>query len=301
MDKNKTGRLIRRKRKEMGLSGEQLAELLGVTNQAVNSWETGNRYTDPSSQVMIYKHLGLNPVELLTGLEMYDDDLKKRISYYMSRIDENVLVAGMGTDEDGNEIYIDLSGYEIYIPNNDVNQPGKFVSYLEYHNVLPPEKPNLPEPLPVKEYDPTKIYINHRHSIFVIPVEILEAVGKPLYFDVKQNVEKGIIALQFTDDPQSVFDIPEKVYNGKWKGIHVFGDEFAKQLCEEMGIRRRMDPVEIEPEYLEKSHALLLHLDKANVVNVTIDHSKYLLPQWQYDVMCEEDEEPEDDEWEEEE
>lgn len=69
MDLNKTGRLISKKRKALNLTLGQLSEMLGVTPQAVHLWESGQRYPDASSQIMIHKVLGLNPVELITGLE----------------------------------------------------------------------------------------------------------------------------------------------------------------------------------------------------------------------------------------
>ena len=99
----KTGRLIFKKRKAMNLTQGQLSEKLYVTPQAVHFWESGKRYPDADSQVMIHKVLGLNPVELLLGLEMFDESLKKGVDSYMKRIDEEVFVAGMVEDEDGNE------------------------------------------------------------------------------------------------------------------------------------------------------------------------------------------------------
>ena len=73
MDLGKTGRLISKKRKALNLTLGQLSEKLGVTPQAVHLWESGKRYPDASSQVMIHKILNLNPVELISGLEMFDD------------------------------------------------------------------------------------------------------------------------------------------------------------------------------------------------------------------------------------
>ena len=90
MDYSKTGRLIAKKRKDRDYTLEDLSKLLGVSPQAISLWENGKRYPDPSSQVMLFKVLGLNPVELIAGLEMFEDELKAGISNYMNRIDEKV-------------------------------------------------------------------------------------------------------------------------------------------------------------------------------------------------------------------
>lgn len=41
MDNQKIGAFIAARRKEMGLTQQQLAERLGVTNKAVSKWESG--------------------------------------------------------------------------------------------------------------------------------------------------------------------------------------------------------------------------------------------------------------------
>ncbi len=70
---------------------------------------------------MLFKILGLDPIELLIGLEMFDDDLKAGIAKYVKRIDENVFVAGIARDEDGNEFYLDLSQYDVVTLDKDGN------------------------------------------------------------------------------------------------------------------------------------------------------------------------------------
>ena len=46
MDKAKTGTFIREQRMALGLTQQQLADQLHVTNKAVSRWETGNAYPD---------------------------------------------------------------------------------------------------------------------------------------------------------------------------------------------------------------------------------------------------------------
>lgn len=71
MDYKKTGRLIAKRRNEMNMTLRQLSELLLVSPQAVSAWEKGNRYPNPSSQVMIEKVMGLNPVELSLRIQPF--------------------------------------------------------------------------------------------------------------------------------------------------------------------------------------------------------------------------------------
>ena len=42
----KINQIIREKRKELSLTQEQIAELLGVSTPAVNKWEKGSTYPD---------------------------------------------------------------------------------------------------------------------------------------------------------------------------------------------------------------------------------------------------------------
>lgn len=140
MDIRKTGRLISKKRKALELTQEQLSTQLHVTPQAISLWETGQRYPDPAAQVMLFKVLGLNPVELLIGLEMFDDDLKAQIAQYMNRIDGEVVLSGMATDEAGNEFPFDLSAFSIVTTDGEGEPTGKWVPLPEYYNVEPDQK-----------------------------------------------------------------------------------------------------------------------------------------------------------------
>ena len=288
MDYLKTGRLIAKKRKVQNYTLEELSKLLGVSPQAISLWENGQRYPDPSSQIMLFKVLGLNPVELIAGLEMFEDDLKAGISTYMNRIDEKVFTAGMVTDEDGNQFYLDLTGYDVVTVDRDGNLTDKWIPFADYYNIARPPKPNT-EKIPASKYDPAMIYMNHADCILTIPVEILENAGKPLYFIILWDHDHCRLGIHFTDElTEDGFDIPRKVYNGRWKGIHVLGNEFGRMICKEMGIRRRMDLMEISPEYNQKNRMLILDLERAVPSNAALTYSDYLLPQLQYEEMRDE-------------
>lgn len=290
MDLKKTGRLISKKRKALNLTLGQLSEKLGVTPQAVHLWETGHRFPDVSSQIMIHKVLNLNPVELILGLEMFDDDLKNTISSYMNRIDEEVFVAGMVQDEDGNDEYFDLSDYMIPLTDKDGRLTDKWIPYTDYYNVESPrEKLYNISDAPRTPYDPTKIYLNHGHCILTIPVEILEKLGKPLYFRIGRKNE--YLSLIFESEmSENSFDIPEKVYNGKWKGIKVHGGEFGHSLCIEMGVRHYLDQLEITPIIDTKNSIVVMPLDEMKRSTADIVSARFLLPQWQYDELAIEEE-----------
>ena len=73
MDKEKTGQLITRLRKDKGLTQKQLAEALNVTDKAVSKWERGLSFPDISMLEPISELLGISIMELLAG-EQRDDD-----------------------------------------------------------------------------------------------------------------------------------------------------------------------------------------------------------------------------------
>ena len=298
MDLKKTGRLITRKRKELNLTQEQLSEKLFVTPQAVSLWENGRRFPDPAALVMIYRVLDLNPVELLTGHEMYDEEAKKGVARQMDRIDEDIFVAGTFVDKDGFEEYIDLSDGIMFLKDKDGNMSDRRVTYAEYYNVEKPKDKPEEEEIPRTEYDPGKIYLNFGMSIVVIPVELLRAIGSPLYFGIRWNEENmNLIIVAENERTENNFDIPERVYNGKWKGIRVFGGEFGVKLLKLMGIKKRRELLEVVPIVSPSQRAIGICLDEAKRSGTELNGPDYLLPQWQSDELARDDDEDiEDDE-----
>ena len=132
MDYSKTGHLIAKKRKDRNYTLEELSKLLRVSPQAISLWENGRRFPDPSSQIMLFKVLGLNPVELHAGLEMFEDDLKAGIANYMNRIDENIyFTAGTVTDEDGNDIMVYHARTETKIEGDPLYNPNRHAMLMK--------------------------------------------------------------------------------------------------------------------------------------------------------------------------
>ena len=288
-DRNlKAGRLIAKKRKAMNLTLGQLSEMLYATPQAVHLWEAGKRYPDVASQEMILKVLGLNPLELFKGREIFDADFKNECTDFMNSSDEKVFVAGMMQDEDENEVYMDLSGFDVVLPDKDGNPSDKWIPFTDYYNVERPK--NNPHDTsdthktPKTPYDPSLIYLNHGHSILTIPVELLEELGKPLYFSIGRSNGNLLIIVEDEMNENS-FDIPPKVYEGQWKGIEVHGGEFGHALCVEMRVRHCLDLLEVEPEIHTKAKVAVIHLDEIKRSTADIKSSEFLLPQWQYDEL----------------
>ena len=67
MDLDKIGKFIALNRKNKGLTQEQLAEKLGVTNKTVSRWETGKYMPDLSLLKPLSEELGITLNELLSG------------------------------------------------------------------------------------------------------------------------------------------------------------------------------------------------------------------------------------------
>lgn len=67
MNLDKIGKFIALNRKNKGLTQEQLAEKLGVTNKTVSRWETGKYMPDLSLLKQLSEELGITLNELLSG------------------------------------------------------------------------------------------------------------------------------------------------------------------------------------------------------------------------------------------
>ena len=70
MNQQKIGEFIKNKRKEKGLTQIELANKLGITNQAISKWERGKNCPDISLLKDLCKILDININELLSGKEL---------------------------------------------------------------------------------------------------------------------------------------------------------------------------------------------------------------------------------------
>ena len=135
-----------------------------------------------------------------------------------------------------------------------------------------------------------KVYLNSHLYIFVIPMDVLKAAGKPLFLSLYYKKDDRIIALvpesQKTKDN---FDIPEKIYSGKWKGLKFYGYDFGKTICRDQNWRYSNQQMEIQPTFT-KERGIVLHLDQAVMSDDVIIGSEYLLPVSQYKDFWKDDE-----------
>lgn len=70
MDKTKMGTFIKEQRMALGLTQQQLAEQLHVTNKAISRWETGNAYPDIALLDDLAAALSISVEELCRGERM---------------------------------------------------------------------------------------------------------------------------------------------------------------------------------------------------------------------------------------
>lgn len=73
MDNAKTGKLIAELRKKQGLTQQQLADKMNLSNKTISKWESGNGCPDLSNLPMLAETLGISVDELLKGELNYSD------------------------------------------------------------------------------------------------------------------------------------------------------------------------------------------------------------------------------------
>ena len=83
MDLNKISNFIKLKRKELGITQEELANKLFITEKAISRWETGRGTPDISLLIPLAKELKIDVSELLNGEEKRNNknDVEQIIEY----------------------------------------------------------------------------------------------------------------------------------------------------------------------------------------------------------------------------
>ena len=94
MDQKRIGAFIARCRKEKNLTQMQLAELLGITNQAVSKWENGRGMPDMSLLQPLCDVLGISLNELFSGEHISAEEYKGKAEENISRLFKEKQIAG---------------------------------------------------------------------------------------------------------------------------------------------------------------------------------------------------------------
>ena len=93
MDQIKIGKFITEKRKEQGLTQNQLAEKLGITDRAVSKWERGKSLPDASIMIDLCSILKITVNDLLCGevitMENYDEKTEKNLIEMVKQKEES--------------------------------------------------------------------------------------------------------------------------------------------------------------------------------------------------------------------
>ena len=76
MEQIKTGKCIAKKRKELNLTQEKLAERLGVSNKTISKWETGKCMPDYAVIKNLCEELKVSVSELMDGEEAEDKSVR---------------------------------------------------------------------------------------------------------------------------------------------------------------------------------------------------------------------------------
>ncbi len=80
MNNMKIGQFISEKRKALGLTQQELAEKLQITNKAVSKWETGDGMPDIQLLTPLANELGVSVDEILNGEEKQKEEIKSPLS-----------------------------------------------------------------------------------------------------------------------------------------------------------------------------------------------------------------------------
>lgn len=78
---NILGLKLKEYRKQKGMTQEELAELLGVSNKSVSKWELGDGYPNKKNMIKIAKTLDLSLENLMEEEQAVDNRLKESFSY----------------------------------------------------------------------------------------------------------------------------------------------------------------------------------------------------------------------------
>ena len=104
------GEVIKKNRKQKGMTQEEMATILGVTTPAVNKWERGNTLPDVALLAPIARLLSISTDELLS----YKDNLTdEEINQYLHMVQEDL------KNKDFNDVFLSVKKKIEEYPNSD--------------------------------------------------------------------------------------------------------------------------------------------------------------------------------------
>lgn len=86
MDQEKIGRFLSELRKEQGMTQQQLADTIGVSNKTISKWECGKGMPEISSITPLCQTLRINVNELLSGERLPEDGYSKKAEENMMNL-----------------------------------------------------------------------------------------------------------------------------------------------------------------------------------------------------------------------
>ena len=78
MNQQKTGAFLAARRKELGLTQQDLGEQLGVTNKTISRWETGAYLPDLATIPELCRILGISVNEFFLGETIPPEELREK-------------------------------------------------------------------------------------------------------------------------------------------------------------------------------------------------------------------------------
>ena len=96
MDNYITGAAIKRLRESNGMTQDELAQKIFVSNKTVSKWENGHGLPDISLMEPLAKALGISVIELFSGSEIRNQNKNfnmKKVQYYTCPVCSNVIQA----------------------------------------------------------------------------------------------------------------------------------------------------------------------------------------------------------------
>lgn len=90
MDSVKIGKYIAYKRKQKGMTQQELADILMMTNKAISKWETGGGIPDVSILKDLAKALDVTVDELLDGQDNEEHVIREEKTYQMFHVDKSL-------------------------------------------------------------------------------------------------------------------------------------------------------------------------------------------------------------------